>query len=131
MAKILVIDDDNLTRALIAKTLRAAGHEIDDAANGEQGIQHLKSNRYDLVVTDIVMPNRSGISVAEYIRKNDPATAILVVSAFSGREPDDGVLEFADHFADEALCKPFEKDELLEAVESLLQTTEAKRGRHS
>lgn len=128
MSRILVIDDDNLVRGLIAKTLRGEGHEVDEARDGAQGIEYLESGRYDLVITDLVMPNKSGFNVSDYIQEKMPSTPILLVSSFSGRGTGDGILEFADYFADETLPKPFQKAELLEAVERLVNKAQARRG---
>lgn len=114
--KILVVDDDDFIRAVMIKTLKSAGYEIDDSFDGTDAIQKLKTNSYDAVITDIVMPDVSGISVGEYVKTNNLPLAVLAISAHSSHG---GMLDFANYFADDTLQKPFTKEELITAVKRL------------
>ncbi|MCI5059851.1 MAG: response regulator [Alphaproteobacteria bacterium] len=117
--KILVVDDDDFIRTVLLKTLISAGYDVEESPNGAHAIDRLKTNKYNLVITDVVMPEQSGISVGEYIRKNEIQTAVLAISAYN-KEGD--MLDFAEYFADETLEKPFEKSQLLKIVSRLCQT---------
>ena len=127
MKKILVVDDDGFIRDIIVKTLAAEGYEVDQAADGQKAIDRLQSNNYDLVVTDVVMPHKSGISLSNYIHDNEIPTPVLAISGLSGKNDGPDVLEFAQYFADEHLVKPFQKGELLETVRRLLDAASARK----
>jgi DNA-binding response OmpR family regulator len=118
MAKILVIDDEQSMRHLIARVLRRAGHTVDAAANGRSGLALFHERRPALVITDIIMPDTEGIETIRALQRDDPAVPIL---AISGSNP--LYLGFATQFgAAAALRKPFSVDELLTTVSALLQT---------
>ena len=114
--KILVVDDDDLVRVVIIQTLKSAGHEIEESADGSDAIKKLGNNTYDIVITDVVMPGQSGISVGKYIRNHDLPIAVLAISSYCEAG---GMLDFAHYFADDTLKKPFKKEELLRAVDAL------------
>lgn len=114
--KILVIDDDDFIRTIISQALQSEGYDIKEYDNGEDAIEDLKQNTYDVVVTDVVMPRKSGASVGEYIKNNNLPTSVLAISAFGG---DGSSLEFATYFSDDTLKKPFKKEDLLAAIKSL------------
>ncbi|HPF78272.1 MAG TPA: response regulator [Alphaproteobacteria bacterium] len=114
--KILVVDDDDFVRTVMAQTLSKAGHDIDESACGNDALKKLQENVYDVVVTDIVMPDQSGATIGDYVKNNHLPTAVLAVSAHSRKGE---ALEFANYFADDTLKKPFRKEDLLRAVEGL------------
>jgi DNA-binding response OmpR family regulator len=121
MATILVIDDDEMLRRVIARRLRASGHEAVEAGDGKHGVQLAKRSRPDLVITDINMPDQEGMQTLTELREIDPALPIIVISG----EPDVGAyrpLEDARLLgADVALAKPFELAALWSEVERLLK----------
>lgn len=114
--KILVVDDDDMVRMMMVQALRSEGYETDECSDGADAIAKLECNTYDIVVTDVVMPNRSGASVGEYVRKNKLPMAVLAVSFDS---ENGGALEFASYFADGTLQKPYDKATFIKAVKSL------------
>lgn len=114
--KILIVDDDDFVRTVMVQTLRKAGHDIEESSNGRDAINKLKETIFDVVVTDIVMPDQSGATVGDYIKSHQLPTAVLAVSAHSRKGE---ALEFANYFADDTLSKPFKKEELVSAVEGL------------
>jgi len=122
MARILVIDDDDVVRLMMVQTLKNAGHETHESSDGRDAIDNLQSNDYDMIITDVIMPNESGVSVAEYIRTNHIPSPVLAVSAFSDGDAAGSLLDFASYFADATLSKPFDKDTFLETVDRLLNT---------
>ena len=116
--KILVVDDDDFIRMMMVQALKSEGYEVEESTDGADAIAKLGCNDYDIVVTDVVMPNQSGVSVGEFIKRNALHTAVLAVSAFSTDE-EGGVLDFANYFADDTLKKPFEKEVFLKAVKNI------------
>ncbi len=114
--KILVVDDDDFIRAVMIQALKSVGHEVEESCDGTDAIAKLGCNTYDVVITDVVMPGQSGVSVGEYIRSHELPIAILAVSSHG---EGGGMLDFANYFADDTLTKPFKKEEFLKAVESL------------
>ena len=72
MARVLVIDDDRVFTTLVAEALAAAGHRVDVAADGRQGLVAVRTTRFDAVVTDIIMPDQEGIETIRLIRRSDP-----------------------------------------------------------
>ncbi len=114
--KILVVDDDDFVRKVMVQTLHKAGHDIEESNCGKDGLDKLKANSYDVVVTDIVMPDQSGATIGDYVKSHQLPTAVLAVSAHSRKGE---ALEFANYFADDTLQKPFKKEELIRAVEGL------------
>ena len=79
--KILVVDDDPVTRTLLLKRLTKAEYEVDTAENGTAGLQRLEANAYDLVLLDLMMPDRSGLEVIEEFRLKDKETPIFMITA--------------------------------------------------
>jgi CheY-like chemotaxis protein len=117
VAHILVIDDDPKIRSLLARILTSNGHRVREAVDGGVGIKLYLQAAPELVITDIVMPNREGIETIRLLREWDPALPILAISG-NGRE---GYLRFAVQFgATAALQKPFDAEQLLSAVDKLL-----------
>lgn len=119
MKKVLVVDDDDFVRMVMVQALQSAGHETDESPDGTDAIAKLSLNKYDLVVTDVVMPEESGVSVAAYIKKNKLPTPVLAVSSHSNGDNSGSVLDFATYFADDTMRKPFRKEQFLETVNRL------------
>ena len=85
-AKVLVVDDDPSVRGLFTTILRGGGYDVTVACDGEEAQKILPSRSFDLVITDLVMPNREGIETIRAIRKSHPGVRIIAVSgAYGGR----------------------------------------------
>lgn len=69
MAKILVVDDSNSMRQMVTFTLKGAGHAVTEASDGKQGLSHANSGKFDLIISDINMPNMDGIAMITELRK--------------------------------------------------------------
>ena len=120
MAKILLIDDERAMRQIIFKTLEGAGHAVRQAENGKAGLALFNSHTFELVITDVFMPDKDGIETIREIRAQAPATRILAVSG-GGRVGATEFLGLAKTFgADMILQKPFRMHSLLDTVEQLL-----------
>lgn len=121
MAHILVIDDDDAVRWIIRRAMQAEGHSVTEAANGADGLRRFAAAPVDLVITDILMPEREGIETIIELRRGHPALPILAISGGSATTERDGLLASADLLgATEVLPKPFELDRLRATVRAML-----------
>lgn len=114
---ILVVDDDAAIRSLFHKILARAGYRVMEAADGAQALAAMSEGGVDLVITDLVMPEKEGIETIVEIRKSYPQVKIAAVSgAFGGK-----YLEAASLLgADAALAKPVSEETLVDTVRRLL-----------
>lgn len=121
MSAILVIDDDASVREVVSEMLRLAGHEVTMAENGREAMPKLSSTRFDLVITDLIMPEKEGIETISEIRRLDSDVPIVAISGGGRLGPGD-YLETARYIgADATLAKPFTRQELLTTIDSLLE----------
>lgn len=120
MSKILLIEDMKGVRDSLEVILSLAGHQVDQATNGQEGIQKIESGSYDLVITDILMPEIDGTEVIIKSKSVKPGTPVIAISAGGNGVSASQALEIASQKADKVLEKPFSKDQLLEAIESLI-----------
>ncbi|MGG4167413.1 response regulator [Rossellomorea vietnamensis] len=119
MARILIAEDEEVLRMLMVDTLEDEGHELDEAADGEEAINSIMENDYDLILLDYMMPLYTGLEVIEKIRKSpDKGTVkIMMVSAKSQQADKDLVLKSgADYF----IAKPYSPAELVQRIEDIL-----------
>lgn len=122
MADILLIDDMPSVRRAIAAVLRGAGHAVTEAEDGEAGLALAESRRFDLVVTDILMPKRDGTAVVMALAQAPRRPKLLAISGGSGALSESDALRLASLKADATLAKPFENVELLAVVDRLVGT---------
>lgn len=121
MARILVIDDDPAVRLSAKLALEDAGHRVEEAVNGEEGLKRMRANPADLVISDIFMPEKEGLETIDEIRRNHPQTRIIAISGGGRMDPAD-YLEIAERVgADRSLSKPFDILQLLDVVKTLLE----------
>ncbi|HEX4617060.1 MAG TPA: response regulator, partial [Stellaceae bacterium] len=113
MPRILVVDDDDGVRTLIRDILSAAKHEVDTAATVRAARPLVESNYFNLLIADLMLPDGSGIQVAEEAQRRGTPTIILTAYAHRFRKAD--LARFG------LMMKPVRPDELLEAVEKALK----------
>jgi two-component system, chemotaxis family, chemotaxis protein CheY len=120
MAKILIIDDDKMVRDTLRMLLTAAGHHIIVANDGKQGLKAFAEIQPDLVITDILMPEKEGVETIGDIRKISKVP--IIAMSGGGRVGNMSFLTVAQQFgANRTFAKPFQIDELLNAVKELLK----------
>lgn len=112
-ARILVIDDEAGVRAVLAAVLVTQGHVVDQAASGPEGLAMLEGGCYDVVITDLGMPEMTGWQVAREVKSRWPGTPIALVTGW-GESIDQKIM--ADHGVEALLLKPFS----IEKVRALL-----------
>jgi DNA-binding response OmpR family regulator len=114
-ARILIIDDDRYVRMLLCDLLSTWGYEADAAADGVAGLELFLRGGYDAVLTDLAMPNTSGLDVVAGVRDVDPAVAVIMFTAFNGEfDGEDRRLGFT------VLRKPLSIDGLRQALRDTL-----------
>ncbi len=119
MARILIIDDDDLLRNVLAKALSHAGHTVIQAADGQQGVDLFRAVAVDLVITDLIMPVQEGVETIMKIRRENPALPIVAISG--GVTNSKLYLDIAGKIgAERILPKPFTPQELLQVVDEVL-----------
>ncbi|MEW6220182.1 MAG: response regulator [Thermodesulfobacteriota bacterium] len=120
MALILVIDDDELFRLMLVELLIRSGYQVVAARDGREGAQLFHQAAPDLVITDLIMPEREGIETIIEIRKARPEIPIIAVSGGGRNQPED-YLPLAEAMG--AACtfaKPFDRRAFLAAVARLV-----------
>ena len=122
--KILVIDDDESLRRVLEYNLAQEGYAVLTASSGEQGLDLLKKERADLVVTDVRMPGMDGLQVLEGVRKVDPNVQVIILTAFGTIEM---AVEAMKAGAFHYISKPFNRDELKLTIKKALQLKELER----
>ena len=122
-AKILVVDDTPKNVKLLADLLTVKGYAVATAASGREALAQVETERPDLVLLDVVMPEMSGYEVCRKIREN-PATGILPVVMVTALDPAQERIKGLEAGADDFLTKPINQGELLARVKSLLRIKE-------
>ncbi|WP_431861071.1 response regulator [Azospirillum sp.] len=121
MANILVVEDSPAVRMAIVEVLESLGHTVTEAENGRLAVEQLAGRSFDLVVTDVLMPEVDGIEVIKAVRRAKPDTKILAISGGAPNLPAGYALKLTEMFrADAVLYKPFMNDELRQAVGELV-----------
>jgi CheY-like chemotaxis protein len=121
MSRVLVIDDDAHMRRLLRQVLEKAGYDVVEAPNGEVGIDLFRTERPDVVITDMIMPVMGGVETIIHIRSDCEQAKIIAISGETGFEVPAIDLRVAETVgASRALAKPFSPSELLAAVGDLI-----------
>lgn len=121
MARVLIIDDEEQLRDLLKQMLTRDGHTVQTAFDGVEGIRVFKQFNPDLVITDIIMPNKDGIEVITELLRANPNTRIVAISGGRRAITAEFNLESAELLGVKGiLSKPFTRHQLLEVVQSAL-----------
>ncbi len=116
--KVLVIDDELIVLKSCARIL--TDYEVDAAQTGSEGLARLEQERFDLVITDMMMPGMSGVEVLRAIRRSRPGLPVVLITGF-GTDP--AMAEANELRPDALVPKPFTPEELVRAVEKGLGKT--------
>ncbi|HUR60190.1 MAG TPA: response regulator [Opitutaceae bacterium] len=120
MSRILLVDDDDMLRGMLARLLAHHGHTAVEARNGQVALKLFADARVDLVLTDIVMPEVEGLAVLMELRKLTQPIKIIAMSG-GGRQGAMDYLKAARQLgAIKVLTKPFSNDALMAAIEEVL-----------
>jgi DNA-binding response OmpR family regulator len=120
VTQILIIDDDNAMALTVERMLRRKGHEVLIAQDGFIGLKLFEKHRPPLVITDILMPEKEGLSTLREIKAVEPRTKVIAISRSAAAEYD--VLDLAGKLgADKMMAKPFRAVDLIAMVNELLK----------
>jgi DNA-binding NtrC family response regulator len=111
--RILVVDDEDIVRTSCSRTLSPEGYEVRLAKNGVEGLKMASEEKFDLVLTDLKMPDMDGIEVLRIIREKWPETAVIIVT---GYQTVDTAVKAIKLGAYDYIEKPFTPDALISAV---------------
>jgi len=117
MAKIILAEDDNDMRRFLVKALEKAGHNVTSFAEGASAFEEIKQTTFDLLLTDIVMPEMDGIELARRAAELDPALKIMFITGFAAvaLHPDSKAPKDA-----KVLSKPFHLRDLVAEVDRMM-----------
>jgi len=124
MKKILLAEDEDILRMLIMDTLEEKDYIVHEATDGQEALDFMEENEYDLLILDYMMPRFTGLELINHIRNtlNDQDAKILMLSAKSQQYEQDRVLKAGANFF---ISKPFSPMELLEKIEVILDGNES------
>ena len=130
MSKVIIIDDEEDIRAALKEIFIRADFDVRVASDGEEGLNLLREESADLVITDIIMPGKDGVQTAYDIRMEFPKTKIIVMSGGGNVSPQDYepsaitttayLASAAEIGADLTLTKPFDRKELIKTARELI-----------
>ncbi len=116
--RVLIVEDESEMRLIIKMIVNSLGYEADLCKNGNEAIKAIKSNYYDLVITDIRMEGKSGLEVLKYAKQNSPYTLVILITGFATV---DNVVQALKMGVDDYLQKPFSHEELVFTIEKALK----------
>lgn len=116
--RILLIDDEQMVRKIVRKMLERSGNEVTEAENGRLGLEQLKTGTFDLVITDIIMPEMEGVETLMTVREQYPSVKVIAMSG-GGRTGNIDFLSAAEKLGASAILhKPFTLGSLTTAIET-------------
>jgi len=121
MPKILIIEDDEKMRNALIEILTEEGYIVDIAENGKVGIDKIKKNHFDMVLTDLIMPVIGGMEVLHEVKKLKPKTLVILITAFATIE---NAVESMKSGAADYITKPFKIDEIQTKIRKALKEAE-------
>ncbi len=125
--RILIIDDEATLRKTLARVLQQTGFEVTTAENGEQGLDFLKTNNFDMVFMDLRMPGLTGLEVLKLIHAGYPTLAVVLFTA----QPDlNSAVEALRHGATDYLLKPLKPQAIIERAQTILANQKKENRKH-
>ncbi len=115
--KILVVDDEKLIRMSLSLFLEERGYLVDSASTGEESISKLFQRKYDLMITDLTLPDIHGMEVIKVARKVMPLVKVIAITAF---ETEPSIVKKIKDFKGEILYKPFTLQKMNESIQKIL-----------
>ncbi|MBS4027700.1 MAG: sigma-54-dependent Fis family transcriptional regulator [Ignavibacteriales bacterium] len=116
--RILIVDDEQIIRESIAFILRKEGYSVSEAANGKEAYDKILEDAFDVVITDLEMPEMKGIELLEKITHTSPQTLVMIITAYGSLET---AIDALRQGASDYILKPVEFDELLVRIRRLLE----------
>lgn len=120
VAKILIIEDDEEVRGFLESVLSRAGYDCYSAPNGKEGVDMFMTDPADLVITDIIMPEKDGIETIMDLRRRNAALKVIAISGGGRAEPENYLHSAKLLGANRTMKKPFTNEEMLQAIRELI-----------
>jgi DNA-binding response OmpR family regulator len=114
--RVLLVEDESITRAYLADILRNDGYEVKEARDGAEGLALFENEHFDVVITDLVMPQLNGFKLTARVRSISPVTPVILVTAYLSTQSGKVIVEGEAEF----IGKPIEPDVLLATLKHLL-----------
>ena len=118
MAKILVAEDDTAVREFVSRALSNNGHDVTPVSDGLQALESLATHKYDLLLSDIVMPELDGIALSLKVAKDFPELPILLMTGYAAERQRAHNLDALIH---DVIAKPFTLQQICAAAERVLE----------
>jgi two-component system, chemotaxis family, chemotaxis protein CheY len=115
--KILIVDDSQFTRNLMKKMLSEQEYEIIEAKDGNEGFKMFLEHKPDLVIMDIIMPNKDGITILKQIRENNPNAKVVMCTSLG--DQNEFIQDALKSGANDIITKPFKKEELISIIQKM------------
>ncbi len=123
MANILLVEDIDIVRFALSTLLKASGHKVTEACDGIAAMRAIYDVRFDIVVTDVFMPEMDGIELIRQLRDSHPDVKIVAISGGGAGQLAEFAMNTASKFgADVALQKPVDNDTILANIDALAQS---------
>ena len=119
MKNILLIEDDGFVQNMLKQTLERAGYAVETADNGRVGLELYNNGSFDVVITDLIMPDMEGIETISLLRKKNPNVKVIAISGGGRNKPDDYLFLAEKLGASRTFSKPVDREALLGAVSDL------------
>ena len=124
MAKILIVDDEQNIRNILRESLKKDEHEIYEAGTGQEASDILNSNQIELLITDLVMPGKTGLDLIMEVKENYPDLTIIAISGGGGINGRFDYLPIAQLIgANNIIKKPFSINDIKQSVTNLLKAS--------
>lgn len=120
MDSVLIIEDDEFVQNMLKQTFERAGYDVATASDGRIGIKLYKSKPFDVVITDLIMPEMEGIETISQLRKSNPDVKVIAISGGGRNSPDDYLHLAKKMGATRTFTKPLDRNKLLDAVKELI-----------
>ncbi len=117
--RILVVDDEDALRTVLSSELEGEGYHVRSAADGQEAINILGGQEYDLILLDIKMPNVDGFEVLKFVKDRQPKTKVVMLTGFADLK---NAIESKKLGAEDFVSKPYDLVDLLTTVERVLTT---------
>jgi CheY-like chemotaxis protein len=115
-AKILLVEDESIVRMNLADVLRSEGYQVEEARDGAQAVKLFEAQHFDLVITDLVMPELHGFKLIARVRAISPNVPVILITAYLSRQAGKALLEGSSEF----IAKPIQPEVLVTSVKHLL-----------
>lgn len=121
MAHVLIVDDDEQVREVLAEFVRLAGHEVAEAGNGKLALDYMSVNTVDVMILDIIMPEKDGLEVMMELLKRQSHCRVIAISGGAAGINQDYILQMSKKMkVDAVLSKPFNIEVLTATLDEVL-----------